>query len=282
MDDLRTFISASLAKPVPPEIAAMAEHVSAQHRDVRAVLAYGSCLRGVATNESLIDLYVLTRGFEGVSWNPLSRLGCRLVPPNVYYAECEYEGRRYRAKYSALPLSQFAARMSAGNPYFWARFSQPSALVQCSDEKSREDMVSAIAAAVRQMYAHALAISPLSNPWATGFAATYGTELRAESAARADTLVKANEDYYREAARLMQETSPVKTNWPLRRAEGKALSVLRLMKAAFTFSGGADYIAWKIERHSGQKVVLSDWQRRHPILAGIKLLPHLIRKGAVR
>jgi hypothetical protein len=282
MDDLRTFIANSLAKPVPPEIAAMAEHVRAQHRDVQAVLAYGSCLRGVATSESLIDLYVLTKGFEGVSVNTLSRLGCRLVPPNVYYAECDFEGRRYRAKYAALPLTQFAARMSAGNPYFWARFSQPSALVQCADERALEEVTAAVAAAVRNMYGHALALPPSPNPWAAGFAATYETELRAESAARADTLVKANEGYYREATKLLQGTTPVKTNWPLRRAEGKLLSILRLMKAAFTFSGGADYIAWKIERHSGQKVELSDWQRRHPILAGITLLPQLIRKGAVR
>ncbi|MFN0192217.1 MAG: hypothetical protein ACKVP5_09615 [Aestuariivirga sp.] len=282
MDDLRTFIAASLARPVPPEIAAMAEHVRAQHPQVRAVLAYGSCLRGVATSESLIDLYVLTQGFEGVSPNALSRWGCRLVPPNVYYAENEFEGRTYRAKYAVLPLPQFASWMNASNPYFWARFSQPSALVYHADEQSREDLVDAIAAALRRMYAHALALPPSPDPWATGFAATYGTELRAESAARADTLVTANESYYREAANLMRGTPPVNTKWPLRRAEGKFLSVLRLMKAAFTFSGGADYIAWKIERHSGQKVELSDWQRRHPILAGITLLPQLIRRGAVR
>jgi hypothetical protein len=39
--------------------------------------------------------------------------------------------------------------------------------------------------------------------------------------------------------------------WALRRACGKALNALRLAKAAFTFEGGADYLAWKIERHSG-------------------------------
>ena len=33
-----------------------------------------------------------------------------------------------------------------------------------------------------------------------------------------------------------------------------ALSVLRLLKALFTFEGGLDYIAWKLERHSGQRI----------------------------
>ncbi len=63
---------------------------------------------------------------------------------------------------------------------------------------------------------------------------------------------------------------------------GKGWSVLRLIKAAFTFQGGADYIAWKIERHSGEKIILTDWQRRHPIIAGLLLLPALLRKGAIR
>jgi hypothetical protein len=70
--------------------------------------------------------------------------------------------------------------------------------------------------------------------------------------------------------------------WALRRACGKALNVLRLCKAAFTFEGGADYLAWKIERHSGVSLELADWQRRHPLLAAPALLWRLRRRGAVR
>jgi hypothetical protein len=57
---------------------------------------------------------------------------------------------------------------------------------------------------------------------------------------------------------------------------------MRLVKAAFTFQGGADYIVWKIERHSGEKIVLTYWQKRHPIIAGLMLLGPLLRSGAVR
>jgi hypothetical protein len=49
-----------------------------------------------------------------------------------------------------------------------------------------------------------------------------------------------------------------------------------------TFAGGADYIAWKINRHAGAKIALTPWQRRHPLLAGISLLPRLLRSGAIR
>src|SRR6266702_3116252 len=103
MKTLEELVSETLAKLPPSEIGVMADHVRASHRGVEAVLAYGSCLRGVSTQDSLIDLYVLTRDLDGVSTNPLSRLGCLMAPPNVYYAET---GER-RAKYAVLPLSLF-------------------------------------------------------------------------------------------------------------------------------------------------------------------------------
>src|SRR3546814_3014928 len=59
--------------------------------------------------------------------------------------------------------------------------------------------------------------------------------------------------------------------WALRRVQGKLLSVARLCKAAFTFQGGAEYLLWKIERHSGVSIALTPWQRRHPLLASTVL-----------
>jgi len=282
MTALEQLIAETLARPVPLEIAAMADHVRALHGGVTAVLVYGSCLRGIAATDSLIDLYVLTADFSGVSTNLLSRLGCKLAPPNVYYAEMNFSGQRIRAKYAVLPLSLFAQWMSAANPYFWARFAQPAALLFSTDDRT----TMAIAQAVRTMYGHALGLSRNGGPlaiWAAGFTATYGTELRAEAPInRAASLVVANEEYYRAAAALMKHVAPIKANWAARRVAGKLWSLARLIKAGFTFVGGADYLAWKIERHSGHRIELSQWQRRHPVLAGFLLLPHLLKRGAVR
>ena len=58
--------------------------------------------------------------------------------------------------------------------------------------------------------------------------------------------------------------------------------MLRLIKASFTFAGGADYIAWKISRHAGVPVEFSAWERRHPILAAPLVLWRLTRQGIVR
>jgi hypothetical protein len=135
------------------------------------------------------------------------------------------------------------------------------------------------------MYAAGRASTPSANPliiWQRGFEETYRTELRPEGSSRAAALVAADADYYREAADLVGSVNAPAINWPARRVSGKLLSLARLAKAAFTFSGGASYAAWKIERHTGEAIALSPWQKRHPMLAGILLLPKLLRRGVLR
>jgi hypothetical protein len=136
------------------------------------------------------------------------------------------------------------------------------------------------------MYAASLSAAPHESdpllPWQRGFEQTYRTELRPEGNARAEEIVAANAEFYREAALLLQGTPAMRISWARARAAGKLLSLLRLAKAAFTFEGGADYAAWKIERHTGRKIIVSDWQRRHPLIAGILILPRLLRSRALR
>ena len=286
-ENLKEFCKASLARDVSPEIHAMTLTLRLRHPGAVAILAYGSCLRGVAAADTLMDFYVLTENFSGVSPNIISRIACCIVPPNVFYAETELAGQRLRAKYALLPLRLFAKWMTreTGKPYFWARFAQPSALVFARDDKARDEVVASISEALRTGFANAKALTTETDAlaiWTAGFNATYQSEFRSEKANRAASIVSAAPDYYRGAARLLASEAPIHANQTLRQLMGKGWSVLRLIKAAFTFQGGADYIAWKVERHSGEKIILTDWQRRHPIIAGLLLLPALLRKGAIR
>ncbi len=298
-DRLRTLIAEEITRSVPPEVTALAEAARARHErggGVRAVLAYGSTLREATPEESLVDLYVLTEDLAAVSPRLAARLGCRLVPPNVHYTETEHEGRTWRAKHAVLPLDLFARKMrpDVSNPYFWARFSQPCRLVWCRDEATREAIIDALAQAVKTMLRAGLSVARPGDGWREiwirALEATYATELRPESASRASLIVERNASWCREAARAVlgedftvaSDTPRPAARWRLRILVGKALSILRLAKAAFTFTGGAEYIAWKIERHSGVRVELKPWQRRHPLLAALWLLPGLLRRGAIR
>ena len=286
-NNLQDFCERSLARDVPRELHAMAEFLRGKHEEAVAILAYGSCLRGVAVSDTLMDFYVLTENLGDVSTNIISRLACAIIPPNVYYAELKFEEQNLRAKYAVLPVSLFARWMSrdTNNPYFWARFSQPSALIYARDEQARQLVIAAISDALRTSFANAKALTADSDTlviWAVGFDATYKSEFRSEKTNRAAHIVSASIDYYTEAARHLASEIPLHANQTLRKFTGKIWSVLRLTKAAFTFQGGADYIVWKIERHSGEKIVLTPWQRKHPIITGLLLLPTMLRKGAVR
>ncbi|MGE0237809.1 MAG: hypothetical protein AB7F09_11820 [Parvibaculaceae bacterium] len=286
--EIAALVAQNLDRPLSSDIRAMAAHILKRHGTAAAVLAYGSCLRGVSTEDSLIDLYVLTEREEDISSSRLSRLMARLVPPNVYYAETDHDGRALRAKYAVMTLDQFTGRMrpTTANPYFWARFAQPAALVHAASIDDRARIIGAVVDAVTTMYRAALASAPRDSApvdvWAHGFAETYRTELRPEAAGRAHEIVAANAAFYDRIAGLVGQPDVPPVSWPQRRWAGKALSVARLAKAAFTFEGGASYAAWKIERHSGRKIALSPWQRRHPVLAGLLLLPRLLWRGAIK
>ena len=284
---LEEFCERSLARDVLPELHTMADFLQKKHEGAVAILAYGSCLRGVAASDTLMDFYVLTEKLADVSPNILSCLACSVVPPNVYYAETKFGEHRLRAKYAALPLHLFTKWMArkTSNPYFWARFSQPSALVYVRSDQTQRQVIAAISDALRTSFANAKALTNETDAaavWTAGFSATYQSEFRSEQTSRAVQIVAASPDYYREAAKLLAPEIPVRANQALRTCAGKFWSVLRLIKAAFTFQGGADYIVWKIERHSGEKIILTQWQKNHPIIAGLALLPKMLRKGAIR
>jgi len=77
-------------------------------------------------------------------------------------------------------------------------------------------------------------------------------------------------------------SSQAQSWWRGKQRHGKLYSIARLGKASLTFAGGPDYIAWKINRHAGTDIRLKPWQQRHPLLAAIRLLPRLLKSGAVR
>jgi hypothetical protein len=125
--------------------------------------------------------------------------------------------------------------------------------------------------------------------WKLAFRQTFHAELRAERLSRPGALVDADPDRYERfgAAALQQAAASMGREqarrwWRRKQGHGKRYSIVRLAKASATFAGGADYIAWKINRHTGAGIELKPWQRKHPLLAAITLAPRLLRSGAVR
>ena len=285
MPDLRALVSEELGLPVDPRVSAMAAAIAAKHRTAsRAVLFYGSCLREKQLEGLMLDFYLIVSRYRAAYDNRWLAVANRLIPPNVFY----FEKDGIAAKYAVLSEGDFY-RLNGPDTRsvsVWARFAQPTRLVWAADEKARERAIEAVSRAAPTLLAAAGKRSgekPL-DWWRRAFTLTYSAELRAERKGRSTSVVDSDRQRFirfTEPAAAAMDRRP-KASWGRRRLEGKLLSVARLAKASATFAGGADYIAWKINRHAGTDIRLKPWQQRHPLLAAVSLLPRLIRSGAVR
>jgi hypothetical protein len=297
LPELRDLVARELSEPVDSRVTAMAAAIAGKHGSAsRAVLFYGSALREREIEAQILDFYLIVSDYRAAYEKRWLATANRLIPPNVFYFE--HEG--FASKYAVLSESDFARECSpsARTSSVFARFSQPTRLVWVADETAGAAVVDSVADAAPTLLelsrptmtdrdaADALAI------WNKAFVFTYGSELRAERNSRPALIVDSDPERYRrfavaagfaeERAYSDEQRRRAQATWRRFQRRGKRASVLRLAKASFTFAGGADYIAWKINRHAGTAIRLKPWQQRHPLLAGLTLLPRLLRSGAVR
>ncbi|MFZ1565208.1 hypothetical protein [Sphingorhabdus sp.] len=308
MHSLQQLIAEELGVAVQPRINSFAAYIAAQYPGAaRAVLFYGSCLRSEELEGQMLDFYLIVSDYEaayGKSW--LAKWNRRL-PPNVF--PFQHDG--LVAKVAVLSEKDFhdLNRPGASAVSVWARFAQPARLVWVSDDIAARAASMAIAGAAPTLLNAALAhmahVDSIIDLWELGFAMTYSAELRAERSDRPASVVQFDPDRYRAFGKAALLHTPIlnelradgsvhllpdpearalaeRERWPALRRRGKMLTVARLAKAAFTYSGGIDYLAWKINRHAGTQIEIKPWQRKWPLVAALVLVPKLWVKGAVR
>lgn len=291
---LRDLVAAELAQPVDPRVGAMAAAIAAEYPGAaRAVLFYGSCLRQSELDGLMLDFYLIVSDYRAAYRGRWLAFANRLIPPNVF----PFAHQGLAAKYAVLSEADFARETSldATSTSVWARFAQPSRLVWVRDETAREAAFDSVAQAAPTLVA--LTVPTMTDSrgdplaiFRAGFALTYGAELRAERAQRAESIVESDPERYRRFGESVlagqklpkEDRQRALRRWRSRQRKGKALTVVRLMKASTTFAGGADYLVWKINRHAGTDIQLKPWQRRWPLVAAFTLLPRLLKRGAIR
>ncbi|MDB5985903.1 MAG: hypothetical protein JWR16_956 [Nevskia sp.] len=309
--ELPIWIERRLAAAAPNPVQEFAAHLAARGRgSVVAVLFYGSGLRGGDLADGLLDFYVVVDRLSDWHGRGFAAAANRLLPPNVFYEEALIGTQKLRAKVAVLSLAQFENGMRLGSldTTLWARFTQPVICAWHRDAAALTASAAAVASAATTAASWAARLGPESASardfWRALFRRTYATELRVERSERADAVVGFDPVYYEVLLPLAWKAAGIafqlsddgllqpqirteqrraaEKSWQRRQALGKPLNVARLAKAAFTFDNGADYLAWKIERHSGVKLKLSAWQRRHPILAAPAIIWRLKRRSVLR
>ncbi len=300
--------------PDHPALAHLVASLRDRHGDcVRAILFYGSCLRSGDPYDGLVDLYLVVRSYRCANARLIKSVWNWLLPPNVFYTEFPHNGRTVRSKYAVISLDQLDRGTSHRwfHSYLWGRFSQPTAVAWWHDDATRTIIDRSLAQAVVTFLNRVLPALPaqgsVQSLWNQGLQLSYTAELRVESSTRARELSDANKTYYQQVTRVC---SPLlnfpceilgrataqdyrtqisrarrfsgRLGWKLRTVQGKLLSLARLVKALFTFDGGLDYIAWKLERHSGVRVDIPERVRRHPLIFVWGLFWDLYKRGVFR
>ena len=239
----------------------------------------------------MLDFYLIVSDYRAAYRQALAGRGQPLIPPNVFYVE--HDG--LVAKYAVLSEADF--RRLAGpetrNVSVWARFAQPSRLVWAADEAARSAAVDAVARAAPTLLAAAATArraKTSSTCGARAFALTYSRRAsrRARRAGR-DRSSIIDPDRYAPLRRARAGRARARlagrgpTGW---RGGGVARArrcrwsgwprPARPSPAAPTISPGRSTAT------RAPTSQLKPWQRRHPLLAAIALLPRLIRSGAIR
>jgi hypothetical protein len=315
---LARLVADELALPVSPAVTRLAQAIrSRTGAATAAVLFYGSCLRR-RSDEGVFDFYVLVDAYRDPNPGLRLALANSLLPPNVFYLELEGDAGRLRAKYAVVSVEDFA-RGAAGRwlrTGIWARFCQPARAVYLRDDAAERAVVAACAESVLTLVERALPLLPgrdgrirasAAELWQTAFRETYAAEMRPETPDAITALFGAQPERYARAAqlaaleleargrlRVLSPGEPLEVVLPageqrrrrraarLRRPLAKLAYVAQLLKTAFTFGDWLPYALWKLERHSGARLVPSQRQRRHPILFGLPLLVRALRERALR
>jgi predicted nucleotidyltransferase len=277
---------------------------------VSGIILYGSCLRNQNFEEGIIDLYVVISSYEKAYDKRSLRILNSLLAPNVFYAEVNDNEKKIRAKYALISLEDLNRGVENWfHSYIWSRFAQPVRFLYTKDNETKQYLHNIIAKSVIKFLNLTIAaLGPgrfdTEAIWVNGLTLTYAAELRPEHSNRAQDITLQS---ISDLVHLTQHAAPAirglieelprgyyQTNtssrkmkkcirfWRLRRWQGRILSILRLMKAAFTFKDCVDYAAWKIKRHTGINIVVTPILKKHPILFGLTTLWQLLRRNALR
>ena len=313
---LKNMVRNQLTGKVPGALDAVSSAIRKRHgKGVLAMAFYGSCLRSSNPFEGILDLYVVVKGYRSCYERPLPAVSNFLLPPNVFYMEEEFKGKTVRVKYAIVSMKQLERATSCQwfHSYFWARFCQPMVLTFYRDEDVLERMVRCVCNALFTFSVRVIpcleGVFSIKRLWQRGLELTYMAELRPEGRDRAITIWQSNKDYFEAVTpyvlrairdkrfRIERDREKrlyrlhitrnerfllCRLSWALRIVWGKLLSILRLIKACFTFGGGVDYALWKIERHTGVRISLGPFLRRHPLLAMFFASWRLLKSKAIR
>ena len=277
---------------------------------LQGILFYGSCSRGESMEDGIADVFVVVDSYRNAYTRRYLAWLNACLPPNVLYREIPAGRAPLRLKLALISMADFSDGIRHGfHSYLWGRFAQPARILHARTGAVRREFHELMAQSVLTLLRTTLPtlqgkISDAETVWTNALSLSYSTEFRSEPDSKAGQLVRHNQAAYsvlldasmpalesilrREGENgyrcLADAVTARRTHrqWRRRRRLGHFLWVLRLIKAALTFSNGVDYAAWKIGRHAGVEIEVTPRLRRYPLLFGWGVFLKLVKRGILR
>ena len=277
---------------------------------LQGILFYGSCSRGESMEDGIADVFVVVDSYRNAYARRYPAWLNACLPPNILYREIPAAGAPVRLKLALISMADFSDGIRHGfHSYLWGRFAQPAHILHARTGAVRREFHELMAQSVLTLLRTTLPalqgkISDSETVWTNALSLSYSTEFRSEPDSKAGQLVRHNQAAYtalldaslpalesilrREGENGYRCLADAETarrthkQWRHRRRFGHFLWVLRLIKAALTFSNGVDYAAWKIGRHAGVEIEVTPRLRRYPLLFGWGVFLKLVKRGILR
>ena len=277
---------------------------------LQGLLFYGSCSRGESMEDGVADVFVVVDNYRNAYARRFPAWLNACLPPNVLYREVPTAGAPVRLKLAVISMADFSDGIRHGfHSYLWGRFAQPARILHARTGGVRREFHELMALSVLTLLRTTLPAlqgktCAAETIWTTALSLSYSTEFRSEPDSKAGQLARHNHAGYGalldaslpalqgllhregdDGYRVLADADSARRThrqWRRRRRLGHFLWLLRLSKAALTFSNGVDYAAWKIGRHAGVEIEVTPRLRRYPLLFGWGVFFKLVKRGILR
>ena len=276
---------------------------------IAGIYMYGSMLNPVlSTATSFPDFYIIVDDYQRFYKSGIHTMINRVLPPNSYFLKLKDRGTPMPCKYCVLDIRalEHTTRHPRLKDFFIAgRLAKRIGILYVKDQAFLSGFLETIYTAMR--FNVTFALSEMTAAFTPDdfiihlLGLSYRAEIRTETEDKIISLFNSEKDFYRKIYRafLEQEVSlgtlgrqgdryeTIKPYFTKNYTTGfmkhaRKRAVYRWPKSIYTFSNYVDYLALKIERTTGERLELSKWDRRFPLIFGWRHLFKLLKKKAIR
>ncbi|MGC8685299.1 MAG: hypothetical protein ACP5T7_06400 [bacterium] len=282
-----------------------------QHFDsVECIFMYGSMLNSqLSTPTSFPDFYIIVDDYKMFYGSNIHAILNRILPPNSYFLRLEQNGLSLSSKYCV--LDTHALNTTTHYPelkdFFVAgRLAKRIGILYVRDKAFLSQFMNAVYNAMQ--FNVMFTLSEMNGAFSLEdfiihlLGLSYRAEVRTETQEKIINLYNSEKSFYQRLYSLFLEqevmlgtvkkidnglyttTRPYFTKQYMDSfiKQSRRRAVYRWPKGIYTFSNYVEYLELKVERTTGEKLILSKWDRRFPLIFGWRHLFRLLKNKAIK